>query len=377
MRHAACYIQDMAEILQQVRFAFRFIRRNPAFAAITVCVLALGIGANSAMFSVVNAVLIRPIPYPDPDRVGIIWEKSESQGWARINPSGPRLPRLESAEPLVRRHGADRTRQRNPDRLRRASADSGDARQHQLSPLIGVKPLLGRDFTPNEGMQDRVLILGYSAWQRISGGDPSIIGRRVIADNLPYTVIGVLSSNVWTPVPSEVYAPWNEKDLRNQDRMSHRMAVLGRLKAGVSWKQATAELETIQTQIGDDVPTNEGLDRVRGSSSNLAVLEHTARSAAAARCRRTGFADRLHEPGESAPRSRGRPRQGGCDQDRARSVAPDTHPPVSDRGRRARHSRRSARPDSRAMGGWRARPRSAGHHSSARIRTRILPVLSC
>src|SRR3982751_3123585 len=89
MRHAACYIQRMAEILQQVRFAFRFIRRNPAFAAITVCVLALGIGANSAMFSVVNAVLIRPIPYPDPDRVGIIWEKSESQGWARINPSGP------------------------------------------------------------------------------------------------------------------------------------------------------------------------------------------------------------------------------------------------------------------------------------------------
>src|SRR5215831_6645126 len=87
--HPACFLQGMSDFVQNLRLALRFIRRNPGFATVAIGALALGIGANSAMFSVVNALLIRPLPYADADRIGIVWEKSAGQGWARINPSGP------------------------------------------------------------------------------------------------------------------------------------------------------------------------------------------------------------------------------------------------------------------------------------------------
>ena len=239
----------MPEMKQEVRYAFRLMRKSPGFTAIAVIALGLGIGANTALFSVVNSVLFRPLPYPDADRVGIIWEKSPGQGWNRINPSAPnfldwreqsrsfqQMVLLEPGSGTVTGFG-------EPQQI------TGMRVTTNLLSFLGVKPMLGRDFTPREGWQDRVVILTHAAWLRWFGGDPKVIGRRVIADGLPYTIIGVTPPSLWLPIPSEIFVPWNDADLRGRSRMQHSYAVLARLKPNVTWDQATTELTAIERRI--------------------------------------------------------------------------------------------------------------------------------
>ncbi len=248
----------MRDFPQHVRFALRFIRRNPGFAVVAICALGLGIGANSAMFSVVDALLLRPLPYPDPDRIGIVWEKSAGQGWARINPSGPDYVDWKEHSKTIDEFALLEPGSGTVTGFGEPQQVPGMRVSTNFLHLLGVKPLLGRDFRPGEGFKDRVVILAHGMWMRWTGGDPGIVGRRVITDGIPYTIVGVLPAGAWFPVPSDVLVPWEDSDLRNRNRMEHNLAVLAKRKPAVSWSEASAELDTIQRRIGDAFPRMKG-----------------------------------------------------------------------------------------------------------------------
>src|SRR3974377_939692 len=118
-------------------------------------------------------------------------------------------------------------------------------------PMLGIKPLLGRDFNPGEGWKDRVLILTHGSWQRWFGSDPGALGKRLLLDGLSYTIIGVLPPGAWMPLPSDAFAPWADSDLRGRNRMEKNLAALAKLKPGVTWKQASAELDAITHRIAE------------------------------------------------------------------------------------------------------------------------------
>lgn len=240
--------------VDDLRYAVRLLRRNPAFTTVAVVALALGIGANSAMFSVVNAVLIRPLPYAASDRIGIIWEKSPGQGWNHINPSGPdavdfheRATNLEDLAVLQPGSGTI-TGMGEPVQV------PGMRVTTNLFSMLGYKPVLGRDFAPNEAFKDRVVLISHSLWMNMFGGDRGVVGKRVIGDGIAYTIIGVMPPGVWLPVPADLFAPWSDSDLRGMNRMDRQFAVLAKLEPGVTWKQASAELDAVERHIASTVP---------------------------------------------------------------------------------------------------------------------------
>jgi putative ABC transport system permease protein len=121
-------------------------------------------------------------------------------------------------------------------------------------PLLGIRMHLGRDFQNGEGWKDRVGIISHNAWQKWFGGDPRAVGRRVLLDGMSYTIIGVLPPGVSLPLPSEMFAPWSDADLRGRNRMEHSLGVLAKLKPGVTWAQASSELDAIQRRIAETTP---------------------------------------------------------------------------------------------------------------------------
>lgn len=213
-------------------YAMRSLRKSPGFTAGAVLALALGIGANSAIFSVVNAVLLRPLPVRDADRAMVVWESSPAQGWTRIGPSGPDFldfrEKTNAFEDLALVEGGTGT-----------VTGFGEPRQlpgarvsNNFLSVLGVKPILGRDFLPTEGFHDRVAILSYDQWSGFFGKDPRAVGSKVAADGLVYTIIGVLPPAFWSPVPAGVFVPWADSDLRGMNRMGHDFGVTGHLKTG-------------------------------------------------------------------------------------------------------------------------------------------------
>src|SRR5262249_50390028 len=118
-------------------------------------------------------------------------------------------------------------------------------------PVLGFTPLLGRNFSDTEGWNDRVVIISYGAWQRYFGKDPAVLGKRLIGDDIPYTVIGVLPSGFWTPNPADILVPFADTDLLHRNRNQHNFGVIGHLKRGVSLKQANLEMNAIEHQIGE------------------------------------------------------------------------------------------------------------------------------
>lgn len=241
-------------LVEDVRYAFRLLRRSPGFTAVAVAALALGIGANSAIFSVVNAVLVRPLPYAAADRIGIIWEKSPGQGWNRINPSGPDAMDFKEQATTLAALAVAETGSATVNGFGEPQQVPGMRVSTNFFAMLGIQPMLGRDFSESEGFKDRVGIISNAAWRKWFGSDPGIIGRRVQADGIGYTIIGVLPPGAWVPVPAEFFAPWSNADLRGRDRMERNLTVLARLSSGVTWKQASAELDAIERRIAEKAP---------------------------------------------------------------------------------------------------------------------------
>jgi putative ABC transport system permease protein len=239
----------MSTLVQDIRLGIRLLRKSPGFTAVAAIALALGIGANTAIFSVVNAVLLRPLPYPAPSRLGVLWQESRGQGWSRMGSSGPNFleykERARTLEEVVLFEPGSGTLSGFGEPLQ----VPGLRTTTNLLSMLGAKPILGRDFAPGEAFDSRVAILSHGAWMRIFGGDPEAIGKRIMVDGLPYTLIGVTPPELWLPVPADAFVPWSDADLRRQSPNDHRFSLLVRLKSGVSFRQASAEVDGIARQI--------------------------------------------------------------------------------------------------------------------------------
>src|SRR4051812_46718443 len=247
------------DIGQDLRYGLRMLLKNPAFTAIAVLALALGIGANTAIFSVVNALLLRPLPYKNPDQLVVIWENATHLGFPKNTPSPANFLDWQKQATVFAGMGAFAEKTFNltgvgePERLegRRVSANLFD--------LLGVKPVIGRNFVPEEDKPGtKVALLNESLWKRRFGSDPGVIGRALALNGESYTVVGVLPSSVRLPAfgnwRDQVWVPLAFPADEAAGRGNHFLQVIGRMKPGASLEQARAEMQTIAARLAQQYP---------------------------------------------------------------------------------------------------------------------------
>jgi len=237
-------VRWLDETARDVRHALRMLRRTPSFTAVAILTLALGIGANTAIFSVVDAILLRPLPYSEPDRLVRIWESSlkyDSQrnvvnpfnflDWRDHSQSFESMAAISNSISNLSSHG-------------QPIAVQGMQVSPEFFSVLRIPPFLGRTFIAEDGVagHDHVVILTYELWQRQYGGNPQILGSKIEVDAVPYAVVGVMprgfsfpkiKSEVWTPLPLARTDEW---------KSGRYLTVVARLKPGVSLAQAQQDM---------------------------------------------------------------------------------------------------------------------------------------
>ena len=263
----------MDVLARDLRFALRQLRRAPVFTIAAIACLALGIGANTAIFTVIHAVLVRPLPYPDPERLVMIWSSSESRHRERntVSPADFQDWRAQS-DAFERVAAIYDTRMNLAGQgeplevpVQYATAD--------LFPLLGLTPLMGRTFSAAEDAPNGapVAVLGYGLWQRRFGGRRDVVGQTLQLDGRPFTVVGVLPSGaglVGRPTMPDLWIPFALDPAEDYRETSGRyMLVLGRLRPGVTRDYAQASVGTIARRLEVAHP-----DFNRGWSVNVRPL---------------------------------------------------------------------------------------------------------
>lgn len=253
----------MDTLLQDLRFGARMLWKNRGFTILTVTALALGIGFNTAIFSVVDTVLLRPLPYREPNRLVSIWERNLRAGIDRSEMSPANYLDLRAQNQVFEQVGAfidqsiTLTGVAEPERL-----EGQNVSANTLS-LLGVQPVVGRTFLPEEDQpgNHQVVVLSYGLWQRRFARDAGIIGQQITLDGQPFNVVGVMPSGFFFPQrESELWTPLAMEPEQASGRGDHYLRVIARLKPGVSAEQAQAEAESIAARLAADFPrTNEGL----------------------------------------------------------------------------------------------------------------------
>jgi putative ABC transport system permease protein len=265
----------MEKLFGDVRYAVRNLIKRPGFTLIAVATLALGIGANSAIFSAINALLLNPLPFQNQDRVMSIWDKNPSRGvehnevtmanyldWKAQNQSFDQLA-------LYRWWSANVTGVDTPERVQGFLVTSN------FMDALGAKPMMGRAFLTeeNEPGKDRVAVITYSLWQRRFGGDPNIINKPITLNTITRTIVGVMPPRFNFPKGAEVYAPIALTPELIKSRGNHSYYVIGYLKPGVSAKAAQADIDTITGRLEKEYPdTNSGL-----GANVIPILQDTVR----------------------------------------------------------------------------------------------------
>jgi putative ABC transport system permease protein len=265
----------MRSLFQDVRYGWRMLLKKPGFTIVAALALGLGIGANSAIFSIINAILLKPLPFDNLDRIVSVWEKAPGQGAERITVSVANYldwrGQSNSFENLAifMYWSANLSGIDTPERVR----------GYQVSPnlldAVGVKVALGRNFLPDEDQpgKDNVVILTHGLWQRNFGGDPKVVGRTVNVNGVARTIIGVMPPDVIYPTGAELLAPMAMTPETMRNRGNRSMLVVGRLKEGVSIGQAQSDLDAIARRLEPQYPnTNAG----RGVGV-FSILEDTVR----------------------------------------------------------------------------------------------------
>jgi Acidobacterial duplicated orphan permease len=251
------------ETLQDLKYAVRMLRKNPGFTVIAVLTLSLGIGANSAIFSVANAVIIQPLPFRDPSTLVTVLETKSSQNLDWLFVTGNNFVqwqrRTDSFTHLAGMQGCGyRLAQEGEPQL-----IGGNCVSASFFPMLGVQPIMGRLFTAEEDQpgRDRVALLSYAFWQKQFGGDPNVLGKTIwrTSDRQPFTIIGVLPEDfqfvrenvsVWTPLAL---------DETDTSQRGHTLMVFARLKPGVTIPQAQSSMSALATQLEKEFPaTNAG-----------------------------------------------------------------------------------------------------------------------
>src|ERR1700704_474498 len=251
------------EILRQdLRYGFRMLRKSPAFAAIAITTLALGIGANTAIFSVVNGVLLRPLPYEQPDRLMSVFSSAAARGNLNFGTSPPDFRTLrERNKTLTNLSGLytdyfNLTGTEQPERLR------GDIVSAEYFTTLGAKPFLGRGFLPGEEKwgAHHVVVVSEDFWRSHLNSDPNLSGKTLNLNGEPYTVVGVMPDNFYTDTAVQLWAPmaWKPKD--NYDsHNNYFLRMVGRLNPGITQEQARLDLNAIMLGIALQFPENKGI----------------------------------------------------------------------------------------------------------------------
>ena len=275
----------MDSVIKDIRYGLRSLLKRPGFTAIALLALALGIGANTAIFSLVNAVVIQPLPYPDPDRLVWAWGTVRNGiNRASVAPldyldfrnQNKTFENLAASTTLP--ISANLTGSGEPERL------SGSAVTGNFFDTFGVRPVLGRGFSlDNEKIgQDQVTVISHALWQRRFGGDPQILNKTLILDSKPHQVIGVMPAQLRLPQTAELWVPLNfDAHPGMKQRRAHFLRPIGRLKTGVSLSQAQADIDLIAAQIEQQFPdTNTGWslglvslrEQLVGNSRNIVFI---------------------------------------------------------------------------------------------------------
>jgi putative ABC transport system permease protein len=250
------------DLSADVRYGLRMLRKSPGFTAVAILTLALGVGANTAIFSLVNGVLLRPLPFPDPDRLAVVWEKDRGghpenatfatyTDWKAMSSSFEELALYSQWQPALMASG-------DPEQL------SGLRVTNNYFRTLGIRPRLGRDFRPEEDTPStrNVVILGHGLWQRRFGADPNIVGGTITLNTVSYVVAGVLPPDfqslmsmdprggtveIFGVLGYDASLPW-------ACRTCHHLVAIGRLRPETSFAQANAEMDTISASLFQAYP---------------------------------------------------------------------------------------------------------------------------
>jgi putative ABC transport system permease protein len=269
----------LESFMQDVRYGMRMLRKNPAFTGIAVLALALGIGANTAMFSVIEAVLLRPLPYSNANelvRVASTWERGgittpysssppDFFDWRDQNRSFSAMFAYRIGEYALTGRGEAK-------RVRAVMATAG------IFSTLQAHPTLGREFVAEENRKgaDHVVVISYGLWQAEFGGAADAIGRTFELDSEPYTIIGVMPAEFRFPLPgSDAYVPVGFDDKVMTQRGAHYLVVLGRLKSGISVAQANDDLAGIMAELRRLYPDKDGKWGVRADRWSSALVGET------------------------------------------------------------------------------------------------------
>jgi predicted permease len=246
-------------IWQDLRYGVRVLLKSPIFTLVAVLSLALGIGANTAIFSVVNGLLLRPLPYPDPERIVQVWHTPPQESFPGMNKFSVSpanyldwKEQSKSFEQMAAYGDAGFSLTTGGDPM----PISGAMVSSEFFGALRSEPILGRTFSREEEQpgRSRVVIISNGLWQRAYGSNPNLIGQTVTLDSQSYTVVGIMLPGFQFPREAELWVPlaWDEKE--RQTRSIHDYVVLARLRANVSLEQAQAEMRTISSRLEQQYP---------------------------------------------------------------------------------------------------------------------------
>ena len=247
----------MEKLLQDIRYGCRTLIKHPGFATVAVIALALGIGANTAIFSVVNAALLRPLPYHDPDKIMMIWEINAEQGlddWtvapAKFVDWRDKSQSFEHIAAFWPYQAANLYFNDQPERIQSAAVS------YELFPLLGIAPLKGRTFLPEEDRPggEQVVVISHQLWQRRFNADPDLVGKPLRIDAKSYTVVGIMPAGFYFPERAEMWLPLALSDDELKNRSAHMVTVIGRMKPNVNAQQAQAEMTVLANQLEQEYP---------------------------------------------------------------------------------------------------------------------------
>jgi len=273
--------------MSDLKYAFRPLLKNPGFTAVAVLTLALGIGANTAIFSVIHGVLLRSLPYPEADRLVMLWERHPQRGVEQEAVTPPNYADWKDQsrvfEQMAFWNGVERVNliaKDGVEKARRAHVESS------LFPVLRVAPLLGRTFLPEEDrfQGNRVAVLSHELWQRRFGGDPNVLGQTFTlgaVNGRDYTIVGVMPPGFRFPEDCDLWLPAGWNGVPGDRRGGHWLNVVARLKEGVTPAQARTEMSAIQSRleqqhreafIGSEVAVIPLLEQTVGRAARRALL---------------------------------------------------------------------------------------------------------
>jgi predicted permease len=267
--------QKLETMWQDLRYGARMLRKQPGFTFVAVLTLALGIGANTAIFSVLYGVLLEPLPYPDPDAVVRVWQAAPTSGFAQLGISEAQLVGLRAGNQSFQqiggyaRRSANLTEQNETQRIAIASVTAG------VFESLGIQPVLGRAFRQEDEAPggQQVAVLSYEMWQRQYSGDADILGQLIRLDDNPVTIVGVmppdfrLPEDLSIPQGAQLWLPVRI-DTANLNWFSYSLQPIARLKPGVRPEQALTEVSTVFAQLRQDHPQG----AIKDPGYNIRVL---------------------------------------------------------------------------------------------------------